>query len=245
VNPQPERTGEAAAASDGVRTWLVSFARLGPARYLSHLDTLRAVQRTFARAGVELELSEGMRPKPRLSLPLPLPVGAAADDELAVARVTSAAPDARRGSAALRAAAPEGLEVVALSETSRRVRPRPLRARYAAEVRGDPARIAAAVGQLEEAAAVRFVRSGPKGTKTVDLRATLSAVNCRALPGGAHLEFEVRYDAGTAARPQEVIEVIADKAGTEPVLHRLRRVEVVFAEEVHARRAPERRSTRT
>ncbi len=43
-----------------------------------------------------------MRPKPRLSLPLPLPVGAAADDELAVARVTDAAPSARDGLAALR-----------------------------------------------------------------------------------------------------------------------------------------------
>ena len=67
--------------------WLVSFARSGPARYLSHLDTSRVVQRTFARAGVPIALSQGMRPKPRLSLPLPLPVGAAGADELAVVEV--------------------------------------------------------------------------------------------------------------------------------------------------------------
>ena len=67
--------------------WLISFARRGPARYLSHLDTARAVQRTFARAGVPIALSHGMRPKPRLSLPLPLPVGAAGDEELAVVEV--------------------------------------------------------------------------------------------------------------------------------------------------------------
>ena len=40
--------------------WLVGFARRGPARYLSHLDTARTVQRTFARAGVPIALSHGM-----------------------------------------------------------------------------------------------------------------------------------------------------------------------------------------
>jgi len=228
-----------------VRTWLVSFARRGPARYLSHLDTLRAVQRTFARAGVPLELSEGMRPKPRLSLPLPLPVGAAAEDELAVARVGDSAPEARRGLAALRAAAPAGLEVSALRESPRRVRPQPLRARYRCEVRGDAAAVAAAARGIEEGGPAHVVRRGPKGTKTVDLRESVGDVSCRALPGGARLEFEVRYDAGAAARPQEVVEFIADTAGIEPVLHRLRRVEVVFAEKGRARRAPERRSTAT
>jgi radical SAM-linked protein len=228
-----------------VRTWLVSFARRGPARYLSHLDTLRAVQRTFARAGVELELSKGMRPKPRLSLPLPLPVGAAADDELAVARVTDAAPGARAGLVALGAAAPEGLEVIALRESPLRARPQPLRARYACEVRGDADSVAAAAEAFVGEEPPRVVRRGPKGTKTVDLRRSVEALSCRATPGGAHLEFEVRYDVGTAARPQEVIEVIADKAGIEPVLHRLRRVEVVFAEEARAQHAPTRRSART
>ena len=67
--------------------WLITFSRAGPARYLSHLDTARVVQRTFARAGVPIALSQGMRPKPRLSLPLPLPVGAAGEHELAVVEV--------------------------------------------------------------------------------------------------------------------------------------------------------------
>jgi len=70
-----------------VSWWLLTFARSGPARYLSHLDTARAMQRVFARAGVPIALSEGMRPKPRISLPLPLPVGAAGRAELVVVEV--------------------------------------------------------------------------------------------------------------------------------------------------------------
>jgi radical SAM-linked protein len=189
------------------------------------------MHRTFARAGIELELSEGMRPKPRLSLPLPLPVGAAAEDELAVARVAADAPDARSGLLALKAATPEGLEIVSLRESARRERPQPSRAHYECELRGDGEAIAAAVATFAEGEPPRVVRRGPKGTKTVHLRESVGDVSCRALPGGALLEFEVRYDAGMAARPQEIIKVIAETAGIEPVLHRLRRLAVVFAEE--------------
>jgi hypothetical protein len=137
------------------------------------------------------------------------------------------------------------LDVIALRESSVRARPRPLRARYTCELRGDADAVAAAVAAFNEDEAPRVVRRGPKGTKTVDLRRSVEAVSCRATSGGARLEFEVRYDVGTAARPQEVIEVIADKAGIEPVLHRLRRVEVVFAEAARAQHAPAQRSART
>jgi radical SAM-linked protein len=188
------------------------------------------VQRTFVRAGIELELSEGMRPKPRLSLPLPLPVGASGVHELAVARVTEAAPEAAAGLAALRAAAPEGIDVLTLAESPRRERPQPVSARYSGELRGDAAAIVSAVGVLEKEKSASVVRRGPKGTKTLRLADSVHDISARPAPGGARLEFEVRYDAGTAARPQEIIEVIADMARVEPVLHRLRRLQVVFAE---------------
>ena len=77
--------------------WLMSFGRDGPARYISHLDTVRVVQRTFARAGIEFALTQGMRPKPRLSLPLALPTGAAALDELAVVEVAEDTREAALG----------------------------------------------------------------------------------------------------------------------------------------------------
>jgi uncharacterized protein (DUF2344 family) len=54
-----QRHGDGRAA---VTWWLLTFSRGGPATYLSHLDTARAVQRTFARAGVPIALSQGMRP---------------------------------------------------------------------------------------------------------------------------------------------------------------------------------------
>ena len=85
----------------GMTYWLLTFARGGSASYLSHLDTVRAWRRTFARAGVDLCLSQGMRPKPRLALGLPLPVGAAAVEELLVAEVTDLCSGAGPGAAGL------------------------------------------------------------------------------------------------------------------------------------------------
>ncbi len=67
---------------------------------------MRVMQRTFARAGIELALSQGMRPKPRLSLPLPLPTGAAALDELAVVEVAEETSAARSAPAWRRCAPP-------------------------------------------------------------------------------------------------------------------------------------------
>jgi radical SAM-linked protein len=211
-----------------VRTWLVTFSRSGPARYLSHLDTLRALQRTFARAGVQLALSEGMRPRPRLSLPLPLPVGAAALAETAVAEVADGAPGSDEGLRILRAAAPCGLEPTALREVAARLRLRPAVARYECLLHGDVAAIARAAAAMSGAASLPVERRGPRGAKTVDLRESVSALRAEPGAGGARLEFEVRYDRGTAARPQEIIESIATAATAEPVMRRLRRVAVAF-----------------
>ena len=96
-------------------TLLVEFARFGAARYVSHLDTARVLRRTFARAGVELALTHGLRPKARLSLGLPLPVGAAGCHELALAAVAAtpgtAPAEGERLAAKLTSAAPAGIAV--------------------------------------------------------------------------------------------------------------------------------------
>ena len=108
--------------------WLITFSRRGPARYLSHLDTQRVVQRTFARAGVPIALSQGMRPKPRLLAPLPLPVGAAGASELAVVEVPEDTAVGTTTLGALREASPprfapeEIVDAASATHARRRVR---------------------------------------------------------------------------------------------------------------------------
>ena len=123
--------------------WLLSFGRDGAARYISHLDTMRVVQRTFARAGIEIALSQGMRPKPRLSLPLPLPTGAAALDELAVVEVAEETQTADLADRlqALRRAAAEGFSFERVTLVEERPRPQAAAAVYQCRVRAPRAAV--------------------------------------------------------------------------------------------------------
>lgn len=51
------------------------FEKTGKAAWMSHLDTMRLMQRAFRRAGVLLHHSQGFTPHAYVSLPLPLSVG--------------------------------------------------------------------------------------------------------------------------------------------------------------------------
>ena len=51
------------------------FQKTGRAKYISHLDLMRTLQRSFVRAGVALRHTEGFNPHPYMSLALPLSVG--------------------------------------------------------------------------------------------------------------------------------------------------------------------------
>jgi hypothetical protein len=249
-----------------VSWYLLRFSRKDAARYLSHLDTARALQRTFARAGVPIALSRGLRPKAHLSLVLPLPVGAAGLDELAVVELSEpagpgesppqgGAPDARgsqpptegggtgcsngrRGTAAsggdrlarLRAAAPEGIGIAALEGAAARPRPVAVSADYECDVMGAADRLARAAVWFEAQEHVPRERTSPKGTRTVDLRRYVTGVSVQSARRGARLSFTVRYERDGAARPEEFVRLLADRAGADPAMRDLVRTRVAYKE---------------
>lgn len=54
----------------------------GRAKFLSHLDLMRNMQRVFARANVAIKHTSGFNPHPYISFALPLPVGTESQCEL-------------------------------------------------------------------------------------------------------------------------------------------------------------------
>jgi radical SAM-linked protein len=54
---------------------LVEFQKIGPARFLGHLDMARAFHRAVRRAGISLRYSEGFHPAPRVRVRGALPLG--------------------------------------------------------------------------------------------------------------------------------------------------------------------------
>ena len=59
------------------------FTKHGKAIWISHLDLMRALQRSFRRAGLLLKHSQGFTPHPALSIAMPLSVGVSSDWEIA------------------------------------------------------------------------------------------------------------------------------------------------------------------
>jgi len=55
-----------------IRIW---FEKTGRAKYISHLDLMRAMTRAVRRAALPLWYTEGFNPHPYLAFPLPLPLG--------------------------------------------------------------------------------------------------------------------------------------------------------------------------
>jgi radical SAM-linked protein len=209
--------------------WLISFARFGSARYLSHLDTSRVVQRTFARAGVPIALSHGMRPKPRISLPLPLPVGAAGAAELAVVEVPEGVVATTSVLRALREASPPGVRPLHIVDAGERhPRPQARAAQYACVLDGDAGAIAAAVERYNDAETAIRERVSPKGTRRLDLKDYAGDVVATPVEGGARLGFTIRRRSDGAARPQELIDLIAEWAEVDPVMRGLERLGIAW-----------------
>ncbi len=92
----------------------ILFEKLGPAVWMSHLDTVRLMQRAFRRAGVVLHHSQGYTPHAYVSMPLPLSVGTESLCEILEYELDgelSLSPDD------LNAVLPEGIRVLAVYDS--------------------------------------------------------------------------------------------------------------------------------
>ena len=62
-------------ASERVDRLRIGFAKTGSLALISHLDTLRMLERALRRSGLPVSFTGGFHPLPRLQLALPLPLG--------------------------------------------------------------------------------------------------------------------------------------------------------------------------
>lgn len=87
------------------------YIKKGTARYISHLDLLRAFERAARRAGLPMAFTQGFNPHPKISFAAPLAVGMSGEAEFADFELTVDLPagDVAR---ALSVNMPQGLGVV-------------------------------------------------------------------------------------------------------------------------------------
>jgi len=95
-----------------IRIW---FSKRGRAKYISHLDLMRAMSRAVRRAGLPIWYTEGFNPHPYLSFALPLPLGQESLREAMDIRLLAGMPldeITRRFEGVL----PEGIEVLSAAQ---------------------------------------------------------------------------------------------------------------------------------
>jgi radical SAM family uncharacterized protein/radical SAM-linked protein len=90
---------------------MLRLARRGPARFLGHLDQVRALDRALRRSGLPVAYTEGFNPRAKVSFGPPLPVGAESEAELCALELTRPV-DPGEVARRLRPELPPGLELL-------------------------------------------------------------------------------------------------------------------------------------
>jgi radical SAM-linked protein len=104
--PIPPQLPQRAPASERICRLRFGFAKTGSLALISHLDTLRLLERALRRSRLPVSFTGGFHPLPRLQLALPLPLGVEGrgewldlefvqplDPELALERLGAQLPD--------------------------------------------------------------------------------------------------------------------------------------------------------
>ncbi len=97
-------------SKDQTSRLLVKFSKEGDASFLSHRETMRALERALRRSGLPLCFSEGFNPRPKVSFSPALPLGVKALAEYLEVKVAGPA-DVELARERMNQALPRGLEV--------------------------------------------------------------------------------------------------------------------------------------
>jgi radical SAM family uncharacterized protein/radical SAM-linked protein len=169
------------------------YAKVGPMAFLSHLDLIRALPRSFRRIEIPLYYTSGFHPKPDMTFSLALSLGVASLAEVVDVKLTVDV-DPQELAAELTKVSPEGLiwkGGVSLGPTDQGISKAIDGARYAVGIPrraldavGGEARLRAEVERVREAPEIRLVRRFERGlAKAFDARRflrTLSPLDPRA-----------------------------------------------------------------
>ncbi|RMF76301.1 MAG: TIGR03960 family B12-binding radical SAM protein [Acidobacteria bacterium] len=195
-----------------VYRWRARFEKRGPARFLGHLDLVRALAQSFRRAGVLLEHTKGFKPKPKLALSPALGLGIASREEY-LDFETAERLDPDRFLERINGALPAGLRFTALvplpgggGRTSLQEAIR--RASYRARVPGaSAAELRRRTDAFLAQDRVEIVRVRKGRERRVDLRAGVESLS---VDTDGSLVFTLKLDPGGSVRPGELLDALLD-----------------------------------
>jgi len=180
----------------------ITFSKRGPAKYLSHLELVRAFVRAFKRAEVSLVYSNGFHPMPKLSFGAALPVGTESLHETLEVQCRPSGPVGTIEDK-LREQLPSGLEIKALEVVDRDAPCLPNR-----EIHYEISFDGVNVGEdrLERflaSDAFPVTKKGKKGDREIDARAQVASA---FFSSGSAMHLALKSVEGPALKPVEIVQ---------------------------------------
>jgi radical SAM-linked protein len=183
------------------------------ARFISHLDYIRTLERALRRAKLPAAWTEGFNPHIRMSLFSALSLGAASRAEYADVELASpVAPHKARD--ALNAVLPEGVRVLAsaLCEAG----PAPVLAGASYEIivpAARPEQAAAAAAAYNGLTDFPWQKNAPPGkpARLLDLKEYVPFIDCRPLDGGVRLSFDCAVKPDGSVKASQVLAALQDR----------------------------------
>lgn len=151
---------------------MVKFQKTGAASYISHLDLMRAMQRTFRRGKLPIKYSQGFHPHAILSFATALPVGMESHAEYMELELTTVCSTEEILQAFKEAVPPgiEALQVVELQEETPSLMSLVSRADYVIEMEGFTKDVRACIQQYLEQPEIIALRTTKCGQKMTDIK---------------------------------------------------------------------------
>lgn len=212
----------------------VRLSKTGMARFFSHLDLQRTLERTLRRAGLPIAYSQGFNPHPRISFASALATGTSSEGEFIDLELTQPVEPADFLARA-NAQCPQGLRLEEARPTA--LKGEALMALLdAAEYRltlsgGEPAELPGAVAAFLAAEAVTVTKEGRTGPRQVNIRPMVYLLE---VTGPGELRAVVQTGSQGNLKPDDLV------AGLRSVVPALGEVEVSLAHRVMLyRRHPE------
>jgi radical SAM-linked protein len=194
----------------------VRFRKGDRVRYISHLDVLRAWERSIRRAELPLSYSQGFTPHPRLAFASPLPLGFTSEAEIMDVSLDERV-ELCDFQSRLAAETTDDLAVLAVEEvpvTAPAPQAAMLWADYAADIPGLPlAEAEAAIASFLALETLPWTEERKeKASRTYDLRRAVATLAAEPAGSGVRINMRLQADADVTARPEQLLAAILPSA---------------------------------
>ena len=193
------------------------------ARFLSHLEMVDLLLAAFRRAGYEISLSNGLRPRPVISLALARGVGVASEDEHCTIELVGDSHDLDELIERLAATCPRG--VVPLAARPAGPKAVAVGATYRIEFDAPGDLVALAVDAYRASPELPIERRSPKQRRTVDVKRFAPEPRLE----GSAIVVEIAIHEDGSAKPDEVVRALTRCANADLPLAGVTRLAVAMA----------------